>query len=308
MLLHEQMNLNLNNVEQYVNIRSRKEDAPLLIYLHGGPGDAALPLVLKYNSELEKYFTLVIWEQRGAGKSYYKFSKEEHITIDTFVEDMHQLILILSERFKQEKVFLVGHSWGSVLGLRYIQKYPQNVRAYIGCGQVANMIKSCRIAYEYAMEHADRKTKCRLRQIDPSYKGDNWMQDLLFVTKQVVKYKGSLFGKHNHNSLVLPFLFSGEYSIADLINRQRGSVQSIAFLWQELMTVDFEPVINYDVPIIFAEGRHDYHVSSSLAYSYFRKIQSAKRFVWFEHSCHFPQWSENKKFNKLMVEIIANCP
>lgn len=305
MLLNERLNLRLNGVEQYINIRSRRDNAPLLVYLHGGLGDAALPLVLKYNSELEKDFTLVVWEQRGAGKSYYKFSQDEYITIDTFVEDLHQLILILRERFGQKKVFLVGHSWGSVLGLRYIQKYPKNVHTYIGCGQVINMIKSCRIAYEYAMEHADQRTKHRLLQIDPLYTGDNWVRELLFVTKQVVKYKGSLYDKQNYNSLVLPFLFSKEYSFADLINRQRGAMQSIAFLWQELMTVNFETVTSYEVPIIFVEGRHDYHVSSTVVNSYFQKIESEKRFVWFEHSCHFPQWSESEKFNELMVELIA---
>ena len=102
-------------------IRSEQERAPLLLYLHGGPGDTALPLVLKYNRELERSFTVAVWEQRGAGKSYYPFRPDETITIDTFLQDLLELTQYLLDHFHQKKLYLVGHSWGSVLGLRFIQ-------------------------------------------------------------------------------------------------------------------------------------------------------------------------------------------
>ena len=76
MYINEQGAIPINGALQYVSIRSEKENAPLLLYLHGGPGDAALPLVLKYNRDLEKHYTVVVWEQRGAGKSYYKFGPD----------------------------------------------------------------------------------------------------------------------------------------------------------------------------------------------------------------------------------------
>lgn len=86
MYIDEQSKLNLNGVPQFISIRAEKENAPLLLYLHGGPGDAALPLVMKYNKMLEQQFTVVVWEQRGAGKSYYKFGG--NITIDVFLRDL----------------------------------------------------------------------------------------------------------------------------------------------------------------------------------------------------------------------------
>lgn len=304
MRINEQIKLPVNGVKQYLSIRSDRDHAPLLLYLHGGPGDAALPLVLKYNKVLEKHFTVVVWEQRGAGKSYYPFTEGSKITIDTFIEDLHQIVLFLLKKFQQEKVYLVGHSWGSVLGLRFISGYPQYVHTYIGCGQVVNMKKSCWAAYDYVMEQADEKTRRKLTGIDCSYKGEQWMQDLLFVTKQVVKYKGSLYGKKNYNPLVMPFLFSKYYSIPDLVNRIKGGQQSIRYLWQELMETDFENVVQYEVPIIFAEGRHDKHVSAELVKSYYEKIQSEKQLVWFEQSCHFPQWSEHGKFNQMLIELL----
>lgn len=303
MHINEQSKINLNGVPQFISIRAEKENAPLLLYLHGGPGDAALPLVMKYNKMLEQQFTLVVWEQRGAGKSYYKF--DGNITIDVFLADLHTLVKHLLSRFHQHSLYLLGHSWGSILGLRFVWEYPELVRTYIGCGQVVNMKKSSKIAYDYALAHADKKSLEKLRGIDCSYQGDTWLNDLLFVTKQVVKHKGSLYGRRNYNDLVFPFLFSPYYTLPDLIRRQKGSLQAIQYLWQEVMEIDFEAQTQYGVPIIFIEGRYDSHVSSALAKEYFDRIETKKQFHWFEKSCHFPQWSESERFNRLLCDLLG---
>ena len=303
MCIDEQFHVNLNGVPQFVSICAEKENAPLLVYLHGGPGDAALPLVMKYNKILAQRFTLVVWEQRGAGKSYYKF--EGPITINVFLNDLHALVDRLLSRFHQSALYLIGHSWGSILGLRFVEAYPELVRAYIGCGQVVNMRKSSKAAYEYALAHADKKSLGKLRGIDCSYEADSWLNDLLFVTRQVVKHKGSLYGKTTYRNLVVPFLFSRYYTLPDLIRRQKGSLQAIQYLWREIMQTDFEAQTQYGAPIILIEGRYDKHVSSALAKEYYDRIETEKQFYWFEKSCHFPQWSESERFNKLLCEILG---
>jgi len=299
--------IEINNSKQCVSIRSRKPDNPILLYLHGGPGDAAMPLVTKYNKGLEDIFTVVIPEQRGAGKSYYPFSETDNITIDTFVEDICTLSKILLERYKQDKLYLVGHSWGSVLGMKFIKRYPNLVHTYVGCGQVVNMKKSSQNALDFALqkniENKNSKVIDRLKSINCSYTQETWLNDLLFVTKQVIKHGGSLYGKTNFNRFVFDFLFSSDYTLKELINRQKGSLQSIKYLWHELMDVDFEKITEYDVPVIFAQGRGDYQVSSVLVNDYFETIKTAKQFFWFENSCHFPQWSEPKKFYEVMKSI-----
>lgn len=300
--------IEINGCNQFLSIRSTDSDKPLLLYLHGGPGDAALPLVSKYNHYLSEYFTVVIWEQRGAGKSFYPFRHNEEITISLFLKDVYDIIEYLLNKYKQEKIYLVGHSWGSVLGLKFCQLHPEMIYAYIGCGQVVNMEKSSRLAYEYAMQESINKKKGktikRLQSIDYSYSSENWLNELLFVTGLVVKYKGSLYGHKNYNLFVNDFILSKEYSLMDLIHRQKGSLQSIQRLWRELMAVNFESVTEIPVPIIFVEGRHDYHVSSVLAKEYFDVITSPKKFYWFENSCHFPQWTENEKFTRVMCTIL----
>lgn len=293
----------INGVRQFVSIRGEQAGLPLLIYLHGGPGDAALPLVLRYNGELAKKYILVVWEQRGAGKSYCPFGAQETIRIDDYVQDLRALTGLLLRRFEQSKVYLVGHSWGSVVGLLFCKQYPQFVEAYIGCGQVVNMKKSSEIARRFALEHAAGKTAERLAQIDCTYTGERWLDDLLFVTKQVVKHQGSLYGKSSYNRLILDFLFSKEYRLKDLVNRQKGALQSIRYLWQELMTVSFEETTAFEMPVIFVEGKYDAHVSSALAKAYYDRITSPKAFYLFERSCHFPQWSEGERFNRLLMRL-----
>lgn len=298
----------INGKKQYLSIRSRIAGLPLLLYLHGGPGDAALPLMNKYNSDLENKFTVVIWEQRGAGKSYYPFSPDENLAMQTFLDDIHCIVKLLLERFGQEKVYLLGHSWGSALGLKYIQLHPELVHTYIGCGQVVDMQKGAQHQYEYVRSKSEEfgKTKIlkRLSGIDLSYTGETWLEDLLFVTKLVVKYKGSLYEKSNYNMLVKDFIFSSDYGLGDLLNREKGSLQSIKYLWPELMTVSFLDVTHFDVPVVFIEGCHDHHVSSALVQDYFNTIKSPKKLYWLEESCHFPQWSEASKFNEVVFSFV----
>lgn len=165
-----------------------------------------------------------------------------------------------------------------------------------------NMKKSCRIAYNFALEHAGGKALERRRKIDCTYTDKGWLEDLLFVTDRSLNIR-ALYGKTNDCKLLTPFLNSKYYSISDLIRRQKGSLQAIQYLWQELMQVNFEGQTKYRVPIVLLGGRHDSHVSSALAKEYFDKMDSPKQFYWFEKSCHFPQWNESQRFYELMHQI-----
>lgn len=306
--VNEITGININGVKQYVSIQSVNKNNPVLLYLHGGPGDAALPLVRKYNKELTEHFTVAVWEQRGAGKSYYVFDPAGNINIDTFLEDAAEVSRYLLGRFSQKKLYLVAHSWGSVIGLKAILKYPDLFYKYVGVGQVVNMKESSRIAFEFAVEknreRGNRKVIERLKNIDYTYSGDNWLEDLLFVTGQVVKNKGSLYGKTNWNRFILDFLLSRDYCIGDLIKRQKGSLQAINYLWPELMGINFEDVKKYDIPVIFIEGKYDMQASSVLAEKYYNSIETEKKLILFEKSCHFPQWSESLRFNKEIIRLL----
>lgn len=300
--------IEINGQRQCISIRSNDEKLPLLLYIHGGPGDAALPLVNKYNKALEDEFTVVVWEQRGAGKSFYPFAESDDLSMQTFVDDMDIIVNLLLDRYDQSKIYLVAHSWGTVLGLKYIQLHPELVYAYIGCGQVVNMAESVQRQYDFVVHENEaidnKKILERLHSIDTSYTQDNWLNDLLFVTKQAVKHKSSLYGKTNYNRFVRDFILSPDYSLKDLINREKGSLQSLKYFWPELMSTNFENNTVYEVPVIFIEGRYDQHVSSTLAKEYYDTLETDKQFYWFEKSAHFPQWEEANKFNQIIIDLL----
>lgn len=296
--------ININNCMQYISIKGNNINNPFLLVLHGGPGDASLPLVRKYNKALEDYYNVIVWEQRGSGKSYYRFTKENSVTINTFVEDVYELVKLLLKRFNRKKLFLTAHSWGSVIGLKFISRYPELIHAYIGCGQVVNMQENARISYEFAlMKSTDKNIIEKLKKTDWTCTRDNWYEDLMLITRQVIKYKGSLYHSDNYNKFILVFLKSKEYSIPDLVKRTLGSAQSIKLLWRELLKFNAEDILSYKVPVIFMEGRHDYHASSNVVGSYYEKLYSDKALVWFEQSAHFPQWEEADKYNKYMIQL-----
>ena len=190
MSVNENRLIEINGVFQYVAIMAQKKGLPLLVYVHGGPGEAALPLLMHYQKELAQHFTFVVWEQRGAGKSFYEFGVNEKVVIDDYVEDLRALTAYLTSRFHQDKVYLLAHDFGTIIGLRYIQKYPETVRKYIGCSQVVNMEKAMRLRLRYAIENSPRNVANRLLKIDPTFSGERWMKDLERLDKQITRLKG----------------------------------------------------------------------------------------------------------------------
>lgn len=291
----------INNVRQYVHIISQNLDNPVLLYLHGGPGDAALPLIEHFNAELSQKYTLVIWEQRGAGKSYYKFTKDEKITINDFVNDLKVLIDKVLLEFNKEKVCLMGHSWGSIMGMKFIIKYPQIIDFYVGIGQVINSQEMFKDSKEYILKHITNvDTRNKILSIDTNFIRENWNFDLMFLMGQLIKVKGSLYGKKSYASLYKYFLFSKNYSIMDCRHRIKGSDQSIDKLWQEVAQIDFTGITKFDVPVIFIEGEDDYHVSSKVAYNFYEKIETPKKYICIKDAAHFPQWTRADAFNSIV--------
>ena len=126
----------IGGINQYICIRGKNINDPILLFLHGGPGDAMLPVMTGINKDLEDDFIVVNWEQRGAGKSYYPFKESDEIGIDTFISDTYELTKLLLKRFDKEKIYILGNSWGSVIAIQAVQQFPKLYYAYIGIGQV----------------------------------------------------------------------------------------------------------------------------------------------------------------------------
>lgn len=300
--------IELNGVNQHISIKGSNPNNPILLVIHGGPGDTSLPMVSKYNKDLENHYTIVVWDQRGAGKSYYKFEENHNLTIDTFVNDAYILSKYLLEKFNQEKLYVTSHSWGSVIGLKLILNHPEITFAYIGCGQVVNMKTVTKSAYDFVLqkniETGNRKNVEKIKNIDVSYTSRNWFDDLMFITQEIVKHGGSWYGRTNYNNMIWDFIKSSEYSFYNIYKRQKGCVQAIESFWPELMDINFENMLYFEVPVIFIEGKYDYHVSSKNVEEYYNCIKTEKYLYIFNNSAHFPQWEEYSKYNEIMINLL----
>ena len=145
---------------QWISIRGWDMRSPIILFLHGGPGSPEIPLTRYYLCDLEQHFVFVNWDQRGAGKSY-PAGKPEKMSIDRFVEDTRELTEYLEKRFHQKKIYVLGHSWGTLLGVLTVTRYPDLYYAYGGIGQYVEGEANERLAYSYTMAKARETGKFR---------------------------------------------------------------------------------------------------------------------------------------------------
>lgn len=305
----EERMFTLGGVKQYVLLRGKNRAAPLLVYVHGGPGMTATPFLRTYNEKLEDDFLVVYWEQRGTSNSYSESLDPEAFTIDRITEDLGNLVDQLTQEFKQTKVLLVGHSWGTIPALAYAATSPKKVAAYIAVSQTVNQIESDTMGYEWALEQArergyDKSVK-KLKDLGPPpYSIDE------FVTqrKQVNFLGGGMVEPISDLKAAWIALKTPEFSWPKLGSLVDGIQFSGAALWGEQQ--QFDAISRYpilDVPIYFLVGRYDRIISSELAEKYFESVNAPyKELFWFENSAHAPQFEEPELFNTKVKQIARN--
>ena len=307
--------IQLNGVKQCLLIRSYNTDNPIILYIHGGPGTSELPLIRKYNSELEKHFTVVYWEQRGTGKSFNKNIPDSTYTIDQFVKDGFELSKIIIERFHQDKIYIMGHSWGTIISTKLAINHPKLYYAYIGIGQVVDMKRGEELSYKFALQKAidtgNKKAIKALRQINaPTYltinNNENWYKQLKTERKWVTYFGGVIYNQKDYSQLTKIYLKSSEYSLFDMIRFARGSVFSLKKLWPEIMKINLmKKYIEFKIPVYLIQGKHDHNNPTELVYEYYNKIiVPEKKLFIFDKSAHNPNFEENIKFNNLIEKII----
>src|SRR5262245_19274543 len=161
----------LGGLDQWVMIRGENLANPPLILLHGGPGFSEMRLLRHFNAALEKSFTVVYWDQRGAGKSFDRKIPRSTMTVEQFIADLDELVDIVCKRTGKQKVVLFGHSWGSALGVLYAARFPGKVSAYIGGAQIGDSSAAESVSYAFALAEAqrlnNRKALTELRAIGP---------------------------------------------------------------------------------------------------------------------------------------------
>jgi pimeloyl-ACP methyl ester carboxylesterase len=297
--------ISLGGLKQWVLIRGEDMGNPILLFLHGGPGMPAIPFEHEMR-KLEKSFIVVIWDQRGAGKSYSSDIPKTSMTLKQFLADTYELIQILLLRFDQEKLYLAGHSCGSILGALTVKQHPELIHAYVGVSQIVNLVESEKLSYKYVLDKAiatqNKEALAELNSIQPPYRGR--IEDLMIQRKWLGRFGGVLYNESNYDTLIEIAKAATEYSITDLLNIEPGSLFTTQYLWDDLLTVNFfEQVKELDVPVYFFLGRHDNITSPKLAEKYFNMLQckKGKQLIWFENSAHISILEESDRFMDILV-------
>jgi pimeloyl-ACP methyl ester carboxylesterase len=278
---------------------------PPLVLLHGGPGTSENALFRQYNSDLEKRFRVVYWEQRGTGRSYHSHIPEASMTIEQFLCDLDEVVELVRHRFGKDKVVLAGHSWGTVLGAIYASRYPEKVSAYVGIAQIADVPEGRELSYRFAISEANRRDNSaaigELERVGPPPYSS--IDEMLAVGRWVERFGGVFHKKLSTGKLIWAALSTDEANLIDLIKFGRGNRFSLEQLEDEFSTLDLvDHYRSFKVPIFFLLGRYDWQVPSVLAKRYFERITApVKRLVWFEESAHNPPFEEPARFNDVMI-------
>lgn len=156
----------IGGINQWLLIRGQDSRKPILLWIHGGPGAAQIGFNRHYCTDLEQDFIVVNWDQRGAGLSYSSRIPPETMNIDQMVDDLIEIVKQLCSRFQQQKVYLLGHSWGTILSILAVKRYPELFHGYFSVCQLVNFSENERASYEFtlrqAQETANKKAHIQL--------------------------------------------------------------------------------------------------------------------------------------------------
>ena len=305
----------IGGVDQWLIIRGQNVNKPVLLFLSGGPGASEAARVLRFNSELEKHFVVVIWEQRGCGKSYPSLNPKSDLTVDQYAADLIELTDILRERFDEQKIYLVGHSWGTIIGVRAAQLRPDLFHAYIGTSQMVDALETDQMIYDMVLEHSRNTGDTNFVQTleaqgRPPYFGTSPIQPYakLFGREYVI-YEASNIKDEEYRrdgDILMLMLKQPEYGWLDRVYYLLGLMNTFNVVYPQLQEMDFRTdAIRLDLPVYQMLGRHDMNNPYQIPEEYFNLLEApSKQLVFFEDSGHGMIWEEADKFHELMINTV----
>lgn len=304
----------IGGVEQALIIRGRDISNPVLLYVHGGPGSPETPIARYVKSDIENIFTVCYWEQRGAGKSYSDDVSIESMTLEQFVDDTGEVSRYLTKKFKTPRIYLLGHSWGSLVAALAAKKFPQLYHAYIGVGQVADQVRSEQISYDFVLSTArKRKEQSAAEELmsigrPPYASPGQWMDNIITERKYVTRYGGAVHRGNLYLIILNSIFFCREYTVTEKINYIRGMLFSMKSLWPQIIGLNLKktaPAIR--VPVYIFQGKYDYQTCTAVAADYFNALNAPiKKLFIFDESAHSPNFEEPEKFVKILKEEVLS--
>ena len=300
----------VGGIDQWLAVWGRSQDLPVLLFLHGGPGSAETPFLLRWNRDLGDHFIVASWDQRGAGKTAFREAPPASFTIEQFVSDVHEITGHLQDRFGRRKIYLVGHSWGAVIGLLAAAQHPDAYEAYVGLSQPLSFAAGALEAYRWALsaagERGDRRAAAELRAIGEPVAGRH--RDGAAGLERQLGWVSRFGGGSRHDGGILPLaaaLFgSPAYSMREKVGYLSTNGTTARLMYDEMIGSDrlLERVRRLDIPVYLCHGRFDMQVPLSVTERLFSGIAApVKRLFVFEQSAHGLLYEEPARFHDILV-------
>lgn len=299
------MYVSIGGIQQWIQIGKAEADHPVLLYLHGGPGGSSRPAATAWKP-WEEHFTVVHWDQRGAGRTFGKNGEagSGRLTIQRMVDDGIEVAEFLIRHLQREKVLLVGHSWGSALAVYMLKQRPELFSAYVGTGQLVNMRRNEEQNYLRQLTQAkraqNREALQALEDLGPPPYAERSKIKVLRQWADVLA-DGDGDSVQFHPSPVDPGITPD-----DIAALMQGAEFTRNRLFEELKAVDLPALgVSFDMPVFFFEGTADQQTPIELAEQYFAQINAPhKAFVCFEGCHHFVVMNRPDDFlRELLIHV-----
>ncbi len=301
--------------DQAIEIRGQSVDNPILLYLSGGPGQSSLPHPRAILSDFEQEMIVVCWDQRGTGKSYAALDPTSTLTLDRAIADTVELTEYLRERFDEDKIYLLGESWGTTLGVLAAQRRPDLYYAFIGSGQMVSQRETDRRLYADVLAYAAQKGDTALADKMRAY-GEPPYADVPYAYAFVMGYYDYLYKPYTPPSAYTergegahlgPWgVMGSEYNLVEKVNVLRGLIDMFTVLYPQIQEVDFRTdVARLEVPVYMLDGAAELAARRDLALEWFDLLDApVKRIFTFENAAHAVAFEQFEAFHRIMLDTI----
>lgn len=304
----------LGNQEQYVLIRGRELSNPVIIYLHGGPSSPDAYCTYAFEEELVSDYTIISWDQRGCGRTYFKNQKtdpnNETATMEQALIDLDELVDYAKERFSQEKVIIMGWSYGSLLGSKYAKLHPEKVSTYIGVGQVVSLSEANTYTFEKAKKIAEEKgddTTALVEAYNNYIEKDNISAIARLRGKIFAYLPAALPGNETMLSVLSPYYGIDDYRWLLI---QAADLDAYYELNKELYDYTFhknnrEDGMEYEMPVYFISGSRDWVCPPEMVEDYMNELSAPDKDIIYMEDCgHSPHYTFPDEFGKNVKELL----
>jgi pimeloyl-ACP methyl ester carboxylesterase len=305
----ELVKVRIGGHDQWIMLRGNDVDAPVVLFLEGGPGGTALGSMRYAGEPLEQHVVVATWDQRGTGKSAAAREPLQTFTLAQAVADTIEVSEYLRERFDEDRIVLLGSSWGTTLGTLAVQARPDLYHAYIGSGQMVDQQETDRLMYaesvDYAQQVDDRAFAEQLHAIGPPPYRD--MLDYPVAIASNPRWLDFEHGEDYDPRTSYPMnLLVEEYTVTEQVRSAAALVDTFALLYPQLQQIDFRrDVPSLDVPVFVVEGAHEAPGRAVLATQWFEQLSApSKQLVTFEQSGHNPHLHEPGRFAAYLAQVV----